>query len=214
MYGAKFDRAIEIVLPMLKRHEGFRTNAYKDIVGVVTIGYGFTAAVIPGLKMGDTITRSKADALLKRFTIDNYAAPLWSAISVRNDPSFTPEMFASIISLAYNVGVNSIKRSTLLRKVNARDYKGAQAEFLKWNKAGGKVVSGLTKRRVDEANVFAVGITRAIAAVRAGVTSAARAIQAQPVKAAGIGVGTIALLGIAAYLFLAPKKSTALAQPA
>lgn len=206
MYGAKFDRAIDIVLPMIKKHEGFRTNAYKDIVGVVTIGYGFTAAVIPGLKMGQTISRSKADELLRRFTINNYAIPLWRVITVRNDPSFTPEMFAAIVSLAYNVGVTAIKNSTLIKKTNLRDYAGAKAEFLRWNKAGGKVIAGLTKRRVDEAGVFATGLARAIAAVRSGVRTAVETVQRQPVKAAGIGLGTLALAALASYLVISSRK--------
>jgi len=193
----KFDKAIEIALPMLKKHEGFRSNAYKDIVGVVTIGWGFTAAVIPGLKMGDTISRSKADALLHSFTVENYAKPLWSSITVRNDPSFTPEMFASIISLAYNVGVTKVKNSKLIRKVNAKNYIGAKEEFASWNKAGGKVVKGLVSRRSDEANVFATGLARIIASIKE-----------KPVQAAGISLGTIALLAVAAYIYLQSKKQS------
>lgn len=203
----KFNQAIDIVLPMLKKHEGFRSNAYKDIVGVVTIGYGFTAAVIPSLKMGDTITRERADKLLLDFTVENYAKPLWSAITVRDDPSFTPQMFASIISLAYNVGVTKVKNSTLIKKVNARDYEGAAKEFLNWNKAGGKVVAGLTSRRVDEANVFATGLARVVAAVQSAGRAVSAAVQKQPVKAAGIGLGTVALLAGLAYLYLQSKKS-------
>lgn len=203
---AKFNRAIEIVLPMLKKHEGFRSNAYKDIVGVVTIGYGFTSAVIPGLKMGDTISRDKADKLLTQFTIENYAKPLWSVITVRDNPAFTPEMFASIISLAYNVGVTKVKTSSLIKKVNARDFLGAKDEFMKWNKAGGKVVAGLTSRRVDEANVFATGLAKVVAAVKGAGRAVSEAVQAQPVKAAGIGIGTIALIAGLAYLYLQSKK--------
>lgn len=195
--SAKFNKAIEIVLPMLKKHEGFRTNAYKDIVGVVTIGYGFTAAVIPKLKMGDTITREKADKLLLDFTVENYAKPLWSSIIVRDDPAFTPEMFASIISLAYNVGVTKVKNSTLIKKVNSKDFAGAKEEFMKWNKAGGKEVRGLTSRRTDEANVFASGIAKIVAAVKE-----------RPVAAAGVGLGTIALIAGLAYLYLQSKKSS------
>lgn len=205
---AKFNKAIEIVLPMLKKHEGFRTNAYKDIVGVVTIGYGFTAAVIPGLRMGDTISRDKADKLLYQFTVDNYARPLWSAITVRDNSSFTPEMFASIISLAYNVGVTAIKNSTLVKKVNARDFLGAKEEFMKWNKAGGKVVAGLTSRRVDEANVFSAGLARVVAAVQSAGRAVSEVAQKQPVKAAGVGLGTIALIAGLAYLYLQFKKKS------
>ncbi len=209
---AKFNKAIEIVLPMLKKHEGFRSNAYKDIVGVVTIGYGFTSAVIPGLKMGDTITRDKADKLLTQFTIENYAKPLWSAITVRDNSSFTPEMFASIISLAYNVGVTKVKTSSLIKKVNARDFLGAKEEFMKWNKAGGKVVAGLTSRRVDEANVFATGLAKVVAAVQSAGRAVSEVAQKQPVKAAGIGLGTLALIAGLAYLYLQSKKQAS-AQP-
>jgi len=190
----KFEKAIEIVLPMLKKHEGFRSNAYKDAVGVVTIGYGFTSAVIPKLKMGDTITREKADSLLDDFTRENYARPLWSALTIRDNNQFTPEMFASIISLAYNVGVTNVKNSTLLKKVNAGDFSGAKDEFAKWNKAGGKVIAGLTSRRADEANVFASGLAKVVAA-----------IQKEPLKA-GIGLGSIALIAGLAYLIIQAQK--------
>jgi lysozyme len=199
----KFERALEIAQPLLKKHEGFRSNAYKDIVGVVTIGYGFTSAVIPGLKMGDTITREKSDRLLAQFSRDNYAMPLWSAITVRDNPQFTPEMFASIISLAYNVGVTKVKGSKLVKKLNAGDFAGARDEFASWNKAGGKVVKGLVTRRADEANLFASGLAKVIAAVKE-----------RPVAAAGVGLGTLLLLGAAAYLILQAQKKAPILQPA
>jgi len=199
----KFERALEIAQPLLKKHEGFRSNAYKDIVGVVTIGYGFTSAVIPGLKMGDTITREKSDQLLAQFSRDNYALPLWSAITVRDNPQFTPEMFASIISLAYNVGVTKVKNSKLIKKLNAGDFAGAKDEFSSWNKAGGKVVQGLVSRRADEANLFSTGLAKVIAAVKA-----------QPAAAAGAGLGTLLLVGAAIYLYINAKKQKPVFQPA
>jgi GH24 family phage-related lysozyme (muramidase) len=203
----KFEEALKILQPLLKKHEGFRSNAYKDIVGVVTIGYGFTAAVIPGLKMGDTMSREKADKLLLQFSRDNYALPVWNAITVRNDPRFTAEMFAAIVSLAYNVGVTKINNSSLVKKLNAGDFTGAKDEFIKWNKAGGKEVKGLTSRRVDEANLFAAGLAKVVAAVREAATKVGTIVKERPV-AAGVGVGTIVLLGLASYLLFKAQKSS------
>lgn len=199
----KFEDGLKILQPLLKKHEGFRSNAYKDIVGVVTIGYGFTSAVIPKLKMGDTITRDKADELLLQFSRDNYALPIWTAITVRDNPQFTAEMFAAIVSLAYNVGVTKIKNSTMIKKLNSGDFSGAKDEFAKFNKAGGKVVAGLVTRRADEANLFASGLAKVVAAIKE-----------RPVAAAGIGVGTLALIGLAVYLILSKQKPSMSLQPA
>jgi lysozyme len=204
----KFETALQLLQPLLKKHEGFRSNAYKDIVGVVTIGYGFTAAVIPGLKMGDTMSREKADRLLLQFSRDNYALPIWNVITVRNNPQFSPEMFAAIVSLAYNVGVTKIKNSSLLKKLNAGDFNGAKDEFIKWNKAGGKEVRGLTSRRVDEANLFATGLAKVVAVAREVASKVGSAVRERPVAAAGVGLGTLALIGLAAFLILNAKKAS------
>jgi GH24 family phage-related lysozyme (muramidase) len=66
----------------------------------------------------------------------------------------TQNRFDALISFTYNLGGSALASSTLLKKLNAKDYKGAAAEFPKWNKAGGKVVSGLTKRRDAEMELF------------------------------------------------------------
>ena len=68
--------------------------------------------------------------------------------------SVTDNQFAALVSFAFNVGVNNLRNSTLLRKVNAGDFAGAALEFGKWNKAGGRVLAGLTRRRAAEATLF------------------------------------------------------------
>ncbi|MNQ87056.1 Lysozyme RrrD [compost metagenome] len=67
---------------------------------------------------------------------------------------FTQEQFDALVSFTYNLGINALKGSTLLRKLNSGDYEGAADEFLKWNKAGGKILSGLTRRREAERMLF------------------------------------------------------------
>jgi lysozyme len=59
-----------------------------------------------------------------------------------------------MVSFAYNVGVGNLQSSTLLKKHKAGDYAGAKAEFAKWNKAAGKVMNGLTRRRTAEAQLY------------------------------------------------------------
>jgi lysozyme len=63
-------------------------------------------------------------------------------------------MFGALVSFAFNCGLGNLQKSTLLQRVNARDYAAATSEFLKWNKAAGKVLRGLTRRRQSEANLW------------------------------------------------------------
>jgi lysozyme len=65
-----------------------------------------------------------------------------------------PYQFDALVSFTYNVGSGNLNKSTLLKKVNARDFEGAANEFHKWNKANGQVMNGLTRRRNSEALMF------------------------------------------------------------
>jgi hypothetical protein len=94
------------------------------------------------------------------------------------------------------------------RIVDNKISKWAKEEFMKWNKAGGKVVAGLTSRRVDEANVFATGLAKVVAAVQSAGRAVSEVAQKQPVKAAGVGLGAIALIAGLAYLYLQSKKKS------
>ena len=68
--------------------------------------------------------------------------------------TLTQNQFDALVSFCYNVGQSNLLSSTLLKKLNNKDYKGASNEFLKWNKSGGKVLQGLANRRKDEREVF------------------------------------------------------------
>ena len=122
-------------------HEGYRSEAYKDAVDIPTIGFGETA----GVKMGDETTPERALVQLLEST-EKHADAIRQCIRV---PLYQHE-FDAYISLAYNIGTGAFCRSTLVKKLNAKDYAGACEEIRRWNKAGGKVLPGLVKRREAE----------------------------------------------------------------
>ena len=122
-------------------HEGYRSEAYKDAVGIPTLGFGETA----GVKMGDKTTPERAFVQLLEST-EKHADAIRQCIHV---PLYQHE-FDAYVSLAYNIGTGAFCRSTLVKKLNAKDYAGACEEIRRWNKAGGKVLPGLTRRRQKE----------------------------------------------------------------
>lgn len=135
----------EIVLPHLRAFEGFRSDAYRDSAGVWTIGYGATLGVRPGM----TTTRREAEERLLR-DLEAHAVPALAYVKV----PLSEHEKAALASFAYNVGVGAFARSTLLRKLNADNRQGAADEFLRWDKAGGRVLRGLTRRRKAERRMF------------------------------------------------------------
>lgn len=135
-------------LALLKESEGLRLTAYRDPVGIWTIGYGSTG---PHVKPGMTITEMQAEALLLK-DLSRFEIGVADMAKVA-----TEEQFSAMVSLAFNIGLEALKRSTLLRKHNEGDYAGAKAEFARWNKAGGRALPGLTKRRSKEAAIYGGG---------------------------------------------------------
>lgn len=138
---------------LIKQFEGLRLTAYNDQVGVLTIGYGTTNSVLPAdhrITPGMTITQAEANVLL-HLGVDTKFSP---AVSTLVKVPLTQNQFDSLVCFAYNVGPGNLASSTLLRKLNARDYAGAQQQFLVWNRAGGIPVRGLTRRRLAEAANF------------------------------------------------------------
>lgn len=129
------------VLVSIALHEGYREKAYQDAVGVATVGYGETT----GVRMGDRTTPERALVQLLKST-EKHAGAIRQCIKV---PLYQHE-FDAYVSLAYNIGPGNFCRSTLVKKLNAGDYTGACQEIKRWNKAGGKVLAGLTKRRQKE----------------------------------------------------------------
>ena len=137
-------------IALIKQFEGCKLTAYQDSVGVWTIGYGWTKPVDgKPIRAGMMIKQETAERLLKT-----------GLVSYENDVSrlvkvdLTQGQFDALVSFTYNLGARSLSTSTLLRKLNAGDYAGAADEFLRWNKAGGKVLSGLTRRREAERALF------------------------------------------------------------
>ncbi|MFC2994952.1 lysozyme [Acinetobacter sichuanensis] len=128
--------------------EGLELKAYNDGVGVWTIGYGTT--VINGVKVkkGDTCTVEQAKKYmasdLKKFeaAVNKVQVPL------------NQNQFDALVSLTYNIGIGAFADSTLLKKLNVGDYKGAAAQFDVWVKAGGKRMQGLVNRRAVERKLF------------------------------------------------------------
>ena len=132
-------------LDLIKSFEGLRLSAYKDVVGVVTIGYGTTS----GVKMGDTITKERAEELLRE-DVARFESQVLRLVKV----PLTQGQHDALVSFVYNLGAGNLSNSTLLRLLNAGDYAGAAAQFDRWNKAGGKVLAGLVRRRAAERALF------------------------------------------------------------
>lgn len=133
-------------LQLLEQSEGCELQAYKDVAGVWTIGYGHTGVdVYPGLK----ISMQRAVDLLKS-DLARFENAVNSAVS-RN---LTPNEFSALVDFAYNVGIGAFTSSSLLRCVNAGDTLGAAAQFSRWVYAGGVAQPGLVTRREREKALF------------------------------------------------------------
>lgn len=137
-------------IALIKQFEGCKLTAYQDSVGVWTIGYGWTQPVDgKPIRAGMTIKQETAERLLKAGLV-SYESDVSRLVKV----GLTQEQFDALVSFTYNLGARSLSTSTLLRKLNAGDYAGAADEFMRWNKAGGKVLTGLTRRREAERALF------------------------------------------------------------
>lgn len=140
-------------IALIKGFEGCRLTAYPDpgTGGAPwTIGYGWTHPIDgKPVKPGMTIDQETADRLLKTGLV-SYENDVLKLVRVK----LTKGQFDALVSFAYNVGSRALSTSTLLKKLNAGDIKGAADEFLRWNKAGGKVLNGLTRRREAERALF------------------------------------------------------------
>src|SRR6478752_6458747 len=134
----------------IMKREGKRLTAYKDSVGILTIGCGHTSdAGAPTVHMGLKISDKECDAIL--------AQDLHAVEKHVKDPvkvHLSQNQFDALVSLVFNIGGGAFKGSTLLKKLNAGDYAGAADQFLVWNRAGGKVLKGLTTRRESERKQF------------------------------------------------------------
>ena len=139
-------------LEVIKGFEGFRSKAYLCSASVATIGWGSTRYA-DGTKVKWTdpaITKAQADVLFLE-TLKQYEL----AVDAFCRDDINQNQFDSLVSFVYNVGVNALKTSTLLKKVNKNPNDPAiRAEFMKWNRAGGKPLKGLIRRREAEADLY------------------------------------------------------------
>ena len=135
---------------LIRRFEGLRLRSYLCPAGVWTIGYGSTGPdIVPGLTWTTEQSEQRAQGQAKTFILGTIGM-----CPVLREPDDTKT--AAIADFAYNLGLTRLKGSTLRRKVNARDWPGAQIELRKWVFGGGVKLPGLVIRREVEAQMLGV----------------------------------------------------------
>jgi len=141
----------EEAVSLVASFEGFRARPYQDLGGVWTIGYGSTYLLSgkPVTASTPALSEATAAALLR-----NVLVSFWDTVERLVKVPLTDRQGAAVLSLVYNIGETAFSRSTLLKKLNAGDLKGAADEFPKWNLIKGKVSRGLSQRRAKERNLF------------------------------------------------------------
>lgn len=140
-------------IELIKKFEGWRANAYRDSVGVWTIGYGHTAMAGPPKPVsGMRISKSQGEEILRKDLL-KYEKAVVDALKVK----VTQNQFDALVSFCYNVGPGNLRKSSVLRYTNEGRIPEVPARFLLWNKAGGRVLVGLTHRRKAEAELFKSG---------------------------------------------------------
>mgnify|MGYP001216135067 CR=1 FL=1 len=140
-------------LDLIKSFEGYHRRlpngdciAYRCPANVLTLGYGCTKGIKPGMIWTE---KQAQDALAAELMGHENAVLRLVSVDLNQN------QFDALVSFAYNCGDGALQKASLLKKLNKGDYPGAQAEFMKWNKGGGKVLRGLSIRRAKEAALFA-----------------------------------------------------------
>ena len=132
-------------LALIKKFEGCRLKAYRCSANVLTIGYGHTG----GVKEDDTISQPEADELL-----ENDIAKFEEYVSDNVIVELKQNQFDALVAWTFNLGVGNLRNSTMLKKLNEADYDSIPFEMRRWNKAGGKTLDGLIRRRKAEGLLF------------------------------------------------------------
>ena len=132
-------------LALIKKFEGLELEAYQCAAGVWTIGYGHTKDVQPG----DVWSESHANHMLE-VELEEFEEYINNNVTV----ALSQNQFDALVSWVYNLGPANLKASTMLKVLNSGDYEGVPAQIKRWNKAGGKVLQGLIRRREAEALLF------------------------------------------------------------
>ena len=146
------EMAVQITAALCRRFEGLYLRPYLCPAGVPTIGYGATFYE-DGRKVSlkdAPITKARAEALLLWHIKHGFLPPVMRLCAGAD----TPERLAALVDFAFNLGVGNLKASTLRKRVNQGDWLDAQIQVMKWNKAGGKVLRGLTIRRTAERDLL------------------------------------------------------------
>ena len=139
----------EKAVNLIKEFEGFRENAYKCPAGVWTIGYGWTH----GVKEGDTITESEASKLVQK-EVDKIAEQIRLSLEYGVFEKLSENQVCALIDFVYNLGIGNFRTSTLRKLIQEGNFEDAGKQFERWNKAGGKVLEGLTRRRIAEKELW------------------------------------------------------------
>ena len=144
-------RTSENGLKLIAKFEGISRKPYRDVVGLWTIGFGHLIG--DGISLPDywnrTLTLEECYDLLAS-DVRKFELGVKRYINVE----LTQNQFDALVSFAFNLGLGTLQRSTLRAKLNRKDYKGAISSWLKYNKAGGKVINGLDLRRKAEVILF------------------------------------------------------------
>ena len=144
---------LELAAEMCKRFEGFRSKPYLCPANVATIGYGSTYyADKRKVTLEDApMSQEEAHALLMIELEHTYLPGV-----LRHCPILATDerKCNGAVDFVYNLGIGRLQTSTLKRKINAQDWEGAKEQLMLWNKGGGRVLAGLTKRRAAECALF------------------------------------------------------------
>lgn len=132
-------------LSLIKKFEGCELKAYRCAANVLTIGYGTTKGVTEDME----ITKEEAESILKE-EMHEYEGYINDMIKVPLEQN----QFDSMVSWVFNLGSTNLSSSTLLKKINNSEYDEVPSQIKRWNKAGGKVLDGLIRRREAEALLF------------------------------------------------------------
>jgi lysozyme len=137
-------------MALIKKFEGYRGKAYRCAAGVWTIGYGHTSmAGPPAVAGGLEVSREEANRILAE-DVAKFAAEVARVLVVR----LADHQFSAIVSFAFNVGIANFRSSSVLKAINSGDLMSVPRRLQLWNKAGGKMLPGLVRRRAAEAGMF------------------------------------------------------------
>lgn len=191
-------------LSRLKKIEGFRAYAYIPVPGdKPTIGYGFTSRV----KLGDKMSVAQADSRLLE-ELEIYEKGVYEACTLTPNQN----QFDAMTLLAFNIGVPRFAKSTVLKAHNRGDQQAAARAFSLWNKAGGVVYLGLTRRRALEAALYLTGVDKVKCEMPQTVDAESPMLASPINKAGALAAGTAGLAGVSEFVRLLGNLKNDIAQ--